>query len=63
MEEEEQEVEECAATAAAGSVVAGRPVVVVAAIRGRVPGGRGWPLFSSCLCSCWRKRGGTSLGG
>lgn len=56
VEEEEQEGEECMATA--GSAVAGRPVV-----RGRVPEGRGWPLFNSCLCSCWRKRGGTSLGG
>lgn len=59
VEDEEQEGEECMATAAAGSLVVGRPVVMT----GRVPEGRGWPLFSSCLCSCWRKRGGTSLGG
>lgn len=59
MEEEEQEGEEGVAAAAAGSVVVGSPVVVT----GRVPEGRGWPLFNSCLCSCWRKRGGISLGG
>lgn len=28
----------------------------------RVPVGNGWPLFNSCFCSCWRKRGGTSRG-
>ncbi len=31
--------------------------------RAVLPVGRGWPRFSSCLCSCWRKRGGTSRGG
>ena len=60
VEEEEQDGGEFMATAAAaGSLAEGRPVVM----RGRVPEGRGWPLFNSCLCSCWRKRGGTSLGG
>lgn len=34
-----------------------------AGARGRAPAGSGWPLFSSCLCSCWRNRGGTSRGG
>lgn len=59
-EEEEQDGDEFMATdAAADSLVLGSSVDR----RGGVPEGRGWPLFNSCFCSCWRKRGGTSLGG
>lgn len=38
------------------------PDWVQAEVGFRAPVGKGWPLFSSCLCSCCRKRGGTSLG-
>lgn len=60
-EEEERDGDEFMATvAAADSLVLGCPV---ARRGGGVPEGRGWPLFNSCFWSCWRKRGGTSLGG